>query len=186
MILVFGGARNRGFNMSNVLIGIIGVILFIGLALAGALFLGPRFQDSSTDSKAAAVTQQLKQVADAASLYTIQEGKLPPTESDGIPALVDMGYLKTTPSNPITGQRYVVSGSPSDGINRAKIIYTFIGEDDIARKVCLMIQKQSGGPTSEVENPEYPQFVTHRQRGCYANRTYSPGMIFRYMAYQTI
>jgi len=172
--------------MSNVLIGIIGVILFIGLALAGALFLGPRFQDSSTDSKAAAVTQQLKQVADAASLYTIQEGNLPPTENDGIPALVAAGYLKTAPSNPITGQRYVVSGSPSDGINKAKMIYTLIGEGEIGKKVCLMIQRQSGGPVSEVENPEYPSLVTFRQRGCYANRSYGADMVFSYMAYQTI
>ena len=40
--------------MSNVLIGIIGVILFIGLALAGALFLGPRFQAATISSKASA------------------------------------------------------------------------------------------------------------------------------------
>jgi len=41
--------------MSNVLIGIIGVILFIGLALAGALFLGPRFQESTNNSRGSAV-----------------------------------------------------------------------------------------------------------------------------------
>ncbi len=60
--------------MSNVLIGIIGVILFIGLALAGALFLGPRFQEATTNSKAAASVQIMKQIADAANLYTVQEG----------------------------------------------------------------------------------------------------------------
>lgn len=57
--------------MSNVLIGIIGVILFIGLALAGALFLGPRFQDSTNNSKAAAVVQTMTQLANASNMYRI-------------------------------------------------------------------------------------------------------------------
>ena len=61
--------------MSSVLIGIIGVILFIGLALAGALFLGPRFQESSNTSKAAAATQAVQLVANAISLRNADSGQ---------------------------------------------------------------------------------------------------------------
>ena len=43
--------------MSNVLIGIIGVILLIGLVLAGALFLGARFQAAADNSRASASVQ---------------------------------------------------------------------------------------------------------------------------------
>ena len=59
--------------MSNVLIGIIGVILFIGLALAGALFLGPRFQQSTNNSKASASVQAVSQVGNAANMANVQK-----------------------------------------------------------------------------------------------------------------
>lgn len=61
--------------MSNVLIGIIGVILFIGLALAGALILGDDFRSASTTSEAAAVTSQLQQVQSAIEMYRLKTGQ---------------------------------------------------------------------------------------------------------------
>ena len=61
--------------MSNVLIGIIGVILFIGLALAGALILGDDFRSASSASQGAAVMSQLKQTADAADMYRLKTGR---------------------------------------------------------------------------------------------------------------
>ncbi len=82
--------------MSNVLIGIIGVILFIGLALAGALFLGPRFQESTNNSKASAAVQAVSQVAHAVNMYQAQEGALPAD----VTALTGAKYLKSVPSNP--------------------------------------------------------------------------------------
>lgn len=60
--------------MSNVLIGIIGVILFIGLALAGALFLGDRFSDTKTESDVASISTAMQQVADAMNLYRLENG----------------------------------------------------------------------------------------------------------------
>jgi hypothetical protein len=85
--------------VSNVLIGIIGVILFIGLALAGALFLGPRFQEASINSDAAIAMQGLQQLADAASLYESSTGlKLRDGDQD---ILLSEGYLKGLPRNPV-------------------------------------------------------------------------------------
>lgn len=83
--------------MSNVLIGIIGVILFIGLSLAGALFLGPRFQESSNSAKAAASMQAVSQLAHAAAMYRIQEGR---EYASWLPNDLGGTYLKTAPSNP--------------------------------------------------------------------------------------
>ena len=60
--------------MSNVLIGIIGVILFIGLALAGALILGDDFKSASSASQAASVMSQLKQATDAADMRKLKLG----------------------------------------------------------------------------------------------------------------
>jgi len=81
--------------MSNVLIGIIGVILFIGLALAGALFLGPRFQQSKNSSNAASVTMSLDQMAHAAAMRRVTMGSA--GESGRGQYLVDEGYLKAIP-----------------------------------------------------------------------------------------
>lgn len=95
--------------MSNVLIGIIGVILFIGLALAGALFLGPRFQEATTNSDASAVMAGIHQVAMAAEMYRLQEGAstlIPANDA----ALTTSGYLKTRPSNTTPVARKAASG----------------------------------------------------------------------------
>jgi len=60
--------------VSNVLIGIIGVILFIGLALAGALILGDDFKSSSRDAKATALIAQMQQVSQAVEMYRLKTG----------------------------------------------------------------------------------------------------------------
>jgi len=86
--------------VSNVLIGIIGVILFIGLALAGALFLGPRFQQSTNNAKASAAIQAVSQVAQAAAMYRVSEGKtLSTVENSSV--LKNTGYLKQVPVNTV-------------------------------------------------------------------------------------
>ncbi len=60
--------------MSNVLIGIIGVILFIGLALAGALILGDDFRTASSSSQAAAIVGQIQQTTSAIEMYRLKTG----------------------------------------------------------------------------------------------------------------
>jgi type II secretory pathway pseudopilin PulG len=85
--------------MSNVLIGIIGVILFIGLALAGALFLGDRFQDAGNAGKAAAAMQSTKQISEAIQLYDLDSGQTF-NASQSLDPIVPT-YLKQKPVNPI-------------------------------------------------------------------------------------
>ena len=85
--------------MSNVLIGIIGVILFIGLALAGALFLGPRFQESQNASRASAAVQVSQQIANAAQLRQVDSGERGTAGRASV--LSAAGYLKSAPANPV-------------------------------------------------------------------------------------
>ena len=61
--------------MSNVLIGIIGVILFIGLALAGALILGDDFRTASSSSQAAAAISQIQQIQAATEMWRLKTGQ---------------------------------------------------------------------------------------------------------------
>jgi len=84
--------------MSNVLIGIIGVILFIGLALAGTLILGDDFRTSSNSSQAAALMSQMKQTADAAEMFKLKTGSafVPAIESD----FLVPRFLKVPARNP--------------------------------------------------------------------------------------
>ena len=150
--------------MSNVLIGIIGVILFIGLALAGALFLGPRFQEATQNSKAAATVQVVDQIANAARMYQVQEGATLPGNANGTTlatttepahiALIGGGYLKSVPANPVSfGAPYV---GPIDGSS-----YALMGVGPDAT-VCKRINKQVGN--GEVANVWFGQ--NGRTVGC--------------------
>jgi hypothetical protein len=149
--------------MSNVLIGIIGVILFIGLALAGALFLGPRFQESANNSKAAAAVQIVSQMASAARLYEVQEGRkvtpnesgttLETTTSTPYQQIVGGGYVKSVPSNPTeTGGVYYseASGFPLTqmgvGLTPAvcRAVNRNLGNGDVDDVAIATVGKNSG------------------------------------------
>lgn len=131
--------------MSNVLIGIIGVILFIGLALAGALFLGPRFQDAASSSKASASIQAVSQISHAANMYQVSEGKEVALGSDGVSDLVLRGYLKSLPSNP-TGSGIIILASSSSGI----VARMDLGGN--AARICSEINRQSAGQGVALKN----------------------------------
>ena len=124
--------------MSNVLIGIIGVILFIGLALAGALFLSPRFQESTNNSTASASVQAVSQVAHAANMYSVQEGRA----ATDVDALTTGRYLKSLPGNPTssTNAPYLNSG------------YVIMPLETGAEAVCSAIVRQATSLTAIPEN----------------------------------
>ena len=126
--------------MSNVLIGIIGVILFIGLALAGALFLGPRFQDATVNSKASANVQAVQQVANAAQMYQVDTGTRIRGEHDnsGV-AWLSPGYLKSVPKPDPTAV-----GPNTYAYYNGTVAYMQFGSDDASRRLCEAVQKQVG------------------------------------------
>jgi hypothetical protein len=147
--------------VSNVLIGIIGVILFIGLALAGALILGDDFRSSTNDTKAATVTQGLAQLAQAVSMSNLKTGRL--VVSQGVSpgnALIPR-FLKSVPYNPISRENLAVLVEAGGGVNGgpATTAAMLLGEtsNKEARAVCESIQRQSGqiGPTDtfNTDNP---------------------------------
>jgi hypothetical protein len=131
--------------MSNVLIGIIGVILFIGLALAGALFLGPRFQESRNNSIASAQVAGMKQVADAISLYRLSEGRddLPRNSGTIIATLKNAGYLKS-PVIDVTGRNTEIWYSPTD---HARTMHVMLGAQEAS--ICDAVNRQAGNGTTK-------------------------------------
>jgi type II secretory pathway pseudopilin PulG len=174
--------------MSNVLIGIIGVILFIGLALAGALFLGPRFQESSNVSKASAIAAQMQQVANAINMYQVDTGtSIPSTASDTVSAtLVASRHLKSVPVNPVSGSLIaaVNKGGGADS-GPATHLYTNIGTDESAKSICLAIEKNAGSPNPELTAAPTPNFgavvAANRRLGCFADSYYTPAIYQAYM-----
>jgi type II secretory pathway pseudopilin PulG len=148
--------------MSNVLIGIIGVILFIGLALAGALFLGPRFQESTNNSRASAAIQAVAQVANAANMYRVQEGKTDYTLVKGAANtvttdLVVAQYLKSVPSN------------PAGGADPSLATTGFVTIDLVTNgaAVCDAINKQSGVTSNFAATGGTGPTAASGTQGCY-------------------
>jgi hypothetical protein len=89
--------------MSNVLIGIIGVILFIGLALAGALILGDDFRSASSDSQAAAAVAQAQQVQAAVEMWRLKTGQSTFPNQDT--TFLVPRFLKSAATNPTSAGR---------------------------------------------------------------------------------
>ncbi len=111
--------------MSNVLIGIIGVILFIGLAVAGASFLGPRFQQSTNMSKAASVTASLDQMANAVKMRKVATGSTGPAGSPNY--LVSEGYLKAVPQDVLDPVNSFFDFRTADGTYSGSAAYALAG-----------------------------------------------------------
>jgi hypothetical protein len=168
--------------MSNVLIGIIGVILFIGLALAGALFLGPRFQESTNNSKASAIVQATTQVAHATSMYTVQEGVAPVDSA----SLVSSKYLKSLPSNQLSPAGFTIlddDGRTSDNPlvpNAAFKPAWVVTSAGTNAAVCEAIERQTGnlpsGSTFSTTVTGWLAYAGSRKvTGCYRNNNGLPG-----------
>ena len=86
------GRGRRGFTFLEILV----VLTLLGLLVAIAL---PAYQDSVTRAKEAALRQTLYRVREALDEYNADQRGYPGTLKD----LVDKGYLRSMPVDPITG-----------------------------------------------------------------------------------
>ena len=174
--------------MSNVLLGIIGVILFIGLALAGANFLGREFDNMTAASQAAAISSTLQQTSHAATLYQTKRGiKL--MGSDGptvIQTLLAARSLKEVPQNIVNPGNPPIGADINGGHDPSlpmRLFYIDLGYSDMAREVCRRIERTSGGADADlvVENLTAfrPRSNSRQRQGCIWDSSYYD----RYVAY---
>lgn len=159
--------------MSNVLIGIIGVILFIGLALAGALFLGPKFQDATISSKASSWSQGQAQIAAAVNMKETAEGMRVESTTDTntlISGLVNERYLKSIPVNPAGSQYYYVLRNAAGGLGgpAAFVMNGFFDSDPTAVKLCTEIARRAGLVSGTANTPPSLDAPVG-QTGCFRN-----------------
>ena len=140
--------------MSNVLIGIIGVILFIGLALAGALILGEDFLTSSATAKASAVTSQMQQVSNAINMHNLKTDTVLTSaayNSNGYGANLVPRFLKSVPRNPVANYAYSAVDASGNGANTPiRFIYTHIGGDESSRQICRAVAEAAGWPNPDL------------------------------------
>lgn len=146
--------------MMNVLMGIIGVILFVGLAIAGALFMGEQFSNAGARTNAAVVVGQLQQMSQAVEMYRLKTGVQDVT-CQTVDFLVPR-FLKTVPISPTVKAKSTTASymyrpqlnndiitdetaAQAAGI-AAVYITTNLGDDVTAKKACQAIADlQSGG-----------------------------------------
>ncbi len=134
--------------MSNVLIGIIGVILFIGLALAGALILGDDFKSSKASTQAARVVSDMQQISAAINMRNLKLGAtMSATEYETNVASLVPRFLKVAPLVPTSGAVYRTVDI--DGYGRALPIHHLQARlgppgDETAKSICREIEQQTG------------------------------------------
>mgnify|MGYP001184296675 CR=1 FL=1 len=128
--------------MWNVLLGVIGVVIFIGLALAGALFLGPKITNSGEEAKTAVYINESTQIARALEAYAIDNGRFPIVDGvEPVTMLVSEGYLKKRPP----GGR-----SPWIWSAESNAILTEAGQtNEEGMRLCVIARKRAG-----IEDPE--------------------------------
>ena len=134
--------------MSNVLIGIIGVILFIGLALAGALILGDDFRSSRSSTIAAKVVSDMQQIVAAVNMRNLKTGQtMSAVDYETNVASMVPRFLKVEPKVPLSGATYRTVDV--DGFGRAMPIHHIQARlgpegDEVAKAVCREIETQRG------------------------------------------
>jgi hypothetical protein len=141
--------------MLTVLMGLVALVLFVVLALAGAMLFGR----SLDDTKALAAIQAVTQVSGAASLYRFDGGRQRP----GMQAsdLVAAGYLKTEPT--FRGGSAIMLGvGPAAG--------AYVRLKGNAKGVCRSINRQTN------RRPDIPSEMVG-PLGCYSGED---GAFFAY------
>ncbi len=153
--------------MSNVLIGIIGVILFIGLALAGALILGDDFGTASNSAKAATAISNLNQVAQAAAMYQLKIGS--PYSQNPIEGLAPR-FLKITTLKPVPEFGIIdfrgQNGYPAGGGNPAYSAGMGAGTTPKNIAICNEVNQVAGIAPEADGGPPFATSVTH-DMGCF-------------------
>jgi uncharacterized membrane protein YbaN (DUF454 family) len=175
--------------MSNVIIGIIGVILFIGLAAAGATILGSDFMQASASTRAATVVAHLQQYSQAVNVLRVRRA-ITVQSSVGTNlgnVLVSNNALEEVPVNPIVpGSAYVAANRTGGSTGDIGTVFTDLGNSKMARDTCFEIETQAGNTNAAAvvdASTRYDERVIAAPRvGCMMNFYYGNN----YMAYIVI
>jgi hypothetical protein len=126
--------------VSNVLIGIIGVILFIGLALSGASYFGSNLVATKVDAQASDYLNQSSQIGRAIEQYASDNGRLPIDGSrNPIDILIESKYMRSAPPGGSSTWTYVDSAKA--------MLASVSGTSTQALQVCVSARKRASMPS---------------------------------------
>ena len=144
--------------MSNVLIGIIGVILFIGLALAAATFFGPVVKESISDSKAGGVVRVLNATSNAVVIRNREMETITPGSTDS--SILVPEFMEDTPINPVSQTPIVMLDAAFGTSGAARFVGTRMNPTDAL--ACEYLNLAGGG----ARVVETATVVPTRKMGC--------------------
>ena len=152
--------------MSQMFIGIIGIVVVVGLALAGAIFFGDQFQQSRSRSRAAAAIAVTSEVAFAAESALAAQGGRINAASDITAQLVTPGYLKAVPVNPLI-EANVPRLMSSNGLLTGFADAAVIDLGPNAGVVCTQVGLQSGQLLAGATAAEASVNIPASNTGCF-------------------
>lgn len=169
--------------MSNVLIGIVGVILFIGLALAGATFFGPITSDSIAQAKANTVILALGSTVSA--VVTRNRELEASTQANASTTSLVPEYLDEAAKSPVGGAAVMLtSSSGSNAAGPARYAVTSLGTGKEGFDVCRFVNLASGNGDAP---GNVSALVVDRSSGCGTSAgTIGPFGVGEYVAFQKI
>jgi len=147
-------------------IGIIGIVVVIGLAIAGAVYFGDQFQQSRSKSRAAAAIAATSQVANATSILLAQEGGSVAATADVTAQLVTPGYLSTVPQNPMipaNAPRLMTQGGLLTGAADAAVIDLGSGAEVVCRQIGIQTGQLASNATASASSINIPVNIS----GCF-------------------
>ncbi|QAY80267.1 hypothetical protein [Sphingosinicella sp. BN140058] len=179
--------------MSNVLMGILGVILFIGMALTGASYFGENVQDGQAQAKATRIAADFALIGQAVQDRVYATGTMQAAEASQatagarVASLVTDGYLKSTPAPPVGSSIYqLLDRTAGTNGQAAAFLVLSIGSTSEARATCYALERLSGqsGTLPHIESGEADLGGAMRSRpraGCFRSITYNA-----YLAYTPV
>jgi hypothetical protein len=186
--------------MSSVLIGIIGVALFMGIAIGSAIFLGPRFEDAQAQSLGSSAIQTISAVGSSVSSFRMATGYAIGPGLESPQKLVDAGFMRQVPINPVTSARPIVivdeTGQTYDGASAAAkptwspkaVLMSLGGDSSVCEQILRMTGAIGNGSTIDPSNKvAISNGIGAKMAGCFRTNVATPGVLADdYVAYSRL
>lgn len=136
--------------MTTIILVSIGILLALVATLAVIFWGGSGFQDGKTKAEAGRLVSESVQMEHAVDMFERVEGYEPGNGQSGTPASQDLltkKYMTNIPPGAVTNSAGDPSSWTVDYDN--KMIYSDLGTDANATKICVMARRQLQRPNPE-------------------------------------
>jgi len=164
--------------MSNVLVGIVGIILFIGLVLASATFFGPVVGESIDDAEAGGVVRVLTATSNAVVIRNREMETI--TQGSADSSVLVPNYLDEAPINPVSKEAVMIADGSFRPSSDARFVVSRMGASDQAE--CAYLNFAAGEARSVPTVNSAPNTRMGCVRLASGNGVFSAGDMIAFMA----